>query len=183
MDFKTVTRKLLAGFSDAGVCYALIGGYAVGLWGVPRGTVDMDFLVQRDDMAKVHHLMESLGYEVRYTSENVSQYVSPLAIFGEIDFLHAFRDASLAMLTRSVTKTLFGDGVSIQVLLPEDLIGLKVQALSNDQKREAIDLYDVEMLMRLHGKTMDWELVESYFDLFEQVSLFEELKRRYRAPQ
>lgn len=181
MDFKTVTKMLLAAFSEEGVAYALIGGYAVGLWGVPRGTVDMDFLVRRDDMSKVHRIMESIGYEVRFASENVTQYVSPLAIFGEIDFLHAFRDASLGMLERSVEKTLFNDGLSIQVLLPEDLIGLKVQAFANDKTRAPIDMYDIEMLMKIHGKVLDWELIGEYFELFESSALYLELKRKYHA--
>jgi hypothetical protein len=179
LDFKTVTKKLLAEFAEESIPYALIGGYAVGLWGVPRGTVDMDFLVRRDDMGKVHKIMESLGYEVRFASGNVSQYISPIAMFGEIDFLHAFRNATLRMLERSVQKTLFGDGISIQVLLPEDLIGLKVQAFSNDNRRESVDMYDIETLMKIHGEVLDWELVGEYFKLFESTPLFEELKRKY----
>lgn len=183
MDFKTVTRRLVAAFSEQGIPYALIGGYAVGLWGVPRGTVDMDFLVPRDDMAKVHAIMESLAYEVVFASENVTQYVSPLATFGEIDFLHAFRPATLKMLTRAVEKTLFSDGVSIKVLLPEDLIGLKLQAFSNTQTRERLDMYDIETLMKIHGKLLDWELIAEYFDIFDLAQLFEELERKYHAPE
>lgn len=181
MDFRIVIKKILSAFAQEGVGYALIGGYAVGLWGVPRGTVDMDFLVRRDDMAKVHRVMESIGYEVRFSSENVTQYVSPLAIFGEIDFVHAFRQASLRMLERAVEKTLFNDGLSIKVLLPEDLIGLKVQAFSNDKTREPIDLYDIETLMKLHGEVLDWELVGEYFELFDSSPLFLDLRGKYCA--
>ena len=181
MDFKTVTKKLLSAFSDESVTYALIGGYAVGLWGVARGTVDIDFLVPRDEMAKVHRIMESLGYETRFASENVTQYVSPLTAFGEIDFLHAFRNASLSMLARSVEKMLFNDELTIKVLLPEDLIGLKVQAFTNDPTRERLDMFDVESLMSIHGKALDWELIGEYFSLFESSALFSELKRKYSA--
>lgn len=183
MNFKVVTRKLVAAFTEKDVAYGLIGGYAVGLWGVPRGTVDMDFLVRLDDMPKVHLVMQSLGYEVRFSSENVTQYQSTLGIFGEVDFLHAFRDASLRMLDRTVQKTLFQDGVSIPVLLPEDLIGLKVQAFSNDGSREPIDMYDIETLMRIHGAVMDWELIGGYFELFDATRLFDELKGKYHASE
>lgn len=182
MDFRAVTKNLVAAFTDEGISYALIGGYAVGLWGVPRATVDMDFLVRQDDMGKVNAIMESLTYEVAFASENVTQFVSPLAVFGEIDFVHAFRQASLGMLTRAVEKTLFSDGVSIRVLLPEDLIGLKLQAFSNNQTRERLDMYDIEMLMQIHGKTLDWELVRGYFEIFESLELFEKLKGKNHAP-
>lgn len=181
MNFQTVTRKLVAEFSQKGVSYGLIGGYAVGLWGVPRGTVDMDFLVRLDDMIKVQMIMEKLGYEVRFRSENVTQYQSASSLFGEIDYLHAFRDASLGMLQRTVTKSLFHDGVSIRVLIPEDLIGLKVQAFANDETREPIDMYDIETLLKIHHRTLDWELVGQYFDLFDSTPQFLELQRKYRA--
>jgi hypothetical protein len=179
LDFKTVTKKLLSAFSDENVSYALIGGYAVGLWGVARGTVDMDFLVNRDDMPKVHRIMEAMGYETRFASENVTQYVSALTLFGEIDFLHAFRTASIRMLDRAVEKKLFGEEVLIKVLLPEDLIGLKVQAFANNKTRERLDMYDIETLMSIHGVTLDWDLIGEYFSLFESSALFAELKRKY----
>lgn len=183
MDFRAVTRKLVAEFSQQKVAYGLIGGYAVGLWGVPRGTVDMDFLVRLDDMPKIQRIMESIGYEVRFSSENVTQYQSALGLFGEIDYLHAFREASLRMLQRTVTKSLFQDGVSIQVLIPEDLIGLKVQAFTNDENREPIDRYDIETLMKIHHRTMDWELIGQYFELFDSTPLFLDLKRKYHAAE
>jgi hypothetical protein len=179
LDFKTVTRNLLSAFSDEDVTYALIGGYAIGLWGVHRGTVDMDFLVRQDDMFKVRRIMEAMGYEIRFASANVTQCISPLTVFGEVDFLHAFRDASLRMLERAVEKKLFGAELSIKVLLPEDLIGLKVQAFANDARRERLDMYDIEALMSLHGKILDWELIGEYFNLFESSELFSELKRKY----
>ena len=57
----------------------------MGLWGGSRSTVDLDFLIYRDDMTKVHGIMSGLGYELRHHSEYVSQYLSPLDTFGEID--------------------------------------------------------------------------------------------------
>ena len=56
MNFKLVIEKLITAFKDAEIRYALIGGFALGLWGVPRATVDIDFLVNKDDMGKVNEL-------------------------------------------------------------------------------------------------------------------------------
>ena len=55
-------------------------------------------------MGKVDGIMLGLGYECKYRSENVSQYTSPFEIFGEVDFLHAFRTPSLSMLERAEGK-------------------------------------------------------------------------------
>lgn len=152
-------------------------------WGGPRGTVDIDFLVLRDDMDKVDLIMRGLGYECRYKTENVSQYLSPLEIFGEVDFLHAFRSASVRMLERSVERRVFEGAALIKVLRIEDLIGLKVQAVANDKRREVFDMTDIEVLMKRHGNELDWPLIEEYFALFGFHKLFEELKEKYGCHQ
>ena len=41
----------------------------------------------------------------------------------------------------------------------------------------------IETLMKLHGKSLDWELVRQYFKLFDLTPLFAELERKYHAPQ
>ena len=98
MDFKIVLEKLVSAFDKMDVRYALMGGLALGVWGVPRATVDIDFLIRRDDLEKVDRIMHDLGYECRHRSENVTQNISPLNLYGEVDFLHAFRSASNEML-------------------------------------------------------------------------------------
>ena len=176
MDFRTTLQKLVRAFVDEGIGYALIGGYAVGLWGVARGTVDIDFLVERDELERLDRIMTACGFALLHRSDNVSQYSSP---GGGIDFIHAFRRHAQAMLARAVERTIFAGEVTVRVLRPDDLIGLKVQAIANDPQRTALDRYDIEELLRLHGATCDWQLIEEYFALFDLQALFTELKNRY----
>jgi hypothetical protein len=183
MDFKLVLKNLLTAFSERNINYALMGGFAMGAWRVPRGTVDIDFLVDREDMEKVDAVMKGLGYECRYRSENVSQYISPLSVFGEVDFLHAFRTPSLAMLERAIVLRMFDGSISVRVLMMEDLIGLKVQAIANDKKRKAGDLADIESLMEARGDELDWSLVREYFSLFSMNDIFDELRSKYGKAQ
>lgn len=179
MDFKLVTEKLAAAFLQNKVQYALIGGYAVSLWGLPRATVDLDFLVRRTDMEMVREIVESLGYHCIHTSENVTQFDAADNALGEVDFLHAFRPASLAMLERAELKTVFDGQEPVPVILPEDLIGLKVQAIANKPSRMAIDKADIEGLMQLCGDQLDWQQVADYFALFDMTTLYLELKERH----
>lgn len=179
MDFKIVIESLLSFFQENNVRYALMGGFALGVHGVSRSTVDIDFLVHRDDLRKINDIMHELGYNCAYESENVSQFISPLKIFGEIDYIHAFRDISVKMLERADEKKIFNDTIPIKVLKVEDIIGFKVQAIANDESRKALDLGDIEALMALHGVSMDWDILEGYFSLFEMSELFMELKRKY----
>ncbi|MBC8412860.1 MAG: nucleotidyl transferase AbiEii/AbiGii toxin family protein [Nitrospira sp.] len=182
MDFRAVLRSVLDGFRSHSIRYALIGGFALGAWGVPRGTVDLDFLVHHDDMDSVDEVMKSLEYECRHRSENVSQYISPLQVFGEIDILHAFRTHSLEMLERAVVKEIFNGAERIRMVTIEDLIGLKIQAIVNDRSRMSIDMADIEALMEL-GIPLNWGLVEEYFTIFTMDDMYKDLKGRYTGDQ
>jgi Uncharacterised nucleotidyltransferase len=178
MKFRLVMEKLMTAFHGEGIRYALMGGFALGLWGVGRSTVDLDILVERKDVGKVDRIMLDLGYECRYKSENVSQYVSALNIFGEVDFLHAFREASLDMLGRAEEKAIFGNELSVSVLRPEDLVGLKLQAIKNNPAREQSDAADIESLLLLQKENLDWQLIGKYFKLFEMEDLLKRIRGR-----
>jgi predicted nucleotidyltransferase len=91
--------------------------------------------------------MTEMGYECCYQTENVSQYVSPLKVFGEVDFLHAFREITVEMLKKAEDREIFDGAITTKVLKIEDLIGLKVQAIANDESRKAKDLADIEALL------------------------------------
>ena len=179
MNLNLVTRKLLEGFLDKKIRYALIGGFALGALGIPRATIDIDFLVHYDDLPKIKELMEAYGYRCVFQTENVSQYISPLEIFGEVDFLHAFRKTSLAMLERAMEKEIFEESLKIKVLRPEDIIGLKIQSAANNEARANREYADIESLMVQYKDNLDWELVEEYFYIFDQRTLFEKLKKKY----
>ena len=178
MDFKLVLEKILTAFKEADIRYAMMGAVALGAWGIPRATVDIDFLDQRDEIEKVQRIITDKGYECHYKTENVSQYISPLKIFGEVDFIHAFRDASLGMFQRAEDKDVL-DGITVRVLKPEDLIGFKIQAIANNESRKNMDIADIESLMERFKDSLDWSLIEDYFKLFDFEELLRELKERY----
>ena len=138
MDFEKVLPLVLGEFKKRNIRYALIGGVAMAAWGVVRATVDLDYLVLAEDMGKIEEIMNNFGYRCVYKTDNVSQYVSDMKIYGTIDFLHAFREISCSMLERAVEKKVFNNRYEVKVLCPEDIIGLKVQALTNDTQREIL---------------------------------------------
>lgn len=179
MNFINITEQVLLLFRQENIHFALIGGYAVGLWGVSRSTVDMDFLIRRDDLDKLDRIMAAMGYDLRFRSENVSHFSAETAACGEMDFLHAFRPHSLEMLGRAVDRKIFGGKLRVKTLIPEDLIGLKIQAIANDPRREKWDLSDIEALLKIYCRELDWSLVGEYFAIFDQTPLFKQLRERY----
>lgn len=176
MDLRRVLETLLQDFRSEGVDYALIGGFALGLWGVQRATVDLDFLVHRDSLPAVDRIMGRLGYVCRYRTDNVSQFLAQDPLLGEVDYLHAFRAASVGMLADAIDLPVFGEALRVRVLRPEDLIGLKVQALHNDPRREPVDASDIRELMAMRGNALDWSRIEAYFALFERGALYRRLR-------
>jgi hypothetical protein len=179
MDFKKVIEIILKNFQAQAIDYAFIGGFALGALGIVRSTVDIDLLVQQKDLPKIDAILFAHGYRLGYRSENVSQYLSEVKPFGSIDLLHAFRQRALAMLRRARKIPVFEGQYEIPVVIPEDLIGLKLQAEMNDPKRKTLDDADIELLMERFHTSLDWQLVEEYFELFGVQEYFNRLKAKY----
>jgi len=176
VDFKQVLEKLLTAFREQDIRYALMGGFAIGLWGGSRSTVDLDFLVHRDDIQRIHSIVTALSYEIHHKTENVSQYTSSLKVFGGIDFIHAFRDASIEMLKRAVDKDILGGAIKIRTLIPEDIVGLKLQAIYNNPSRENIDMADIETLVSVNKENLNWELIQQYCSIFGMDDRYRKLR-------
>ena len=177
VDLKKALTLIAAQFENNDVRYAMIGGFAMGALGIPRSTMDLDFLVPADALGRVDAIMLAMGYKKVFFSENASQYVSPSAEMGEVDFLHAFRPLSMRMLAQAQTVPVFGKDVRIKVLKAEDVVALKLQSISNDPARLAKDNSDIEELMKF-GK-LDWGILKSYFELFGMGKRFLELRDKY----
>lgn len=177
MEFKKILFTLLKNFEENDIRYGLIGGFALIFMEIPRTTVDIDFLIHKDDLSKVQKIMENMGYKLVFRTENVSQYVGKTESLGEIDFIHAFRKYSLRMLERA--RTLEKEGLKIRVLIPEDIIGLKVQAMANAPSRKTRELSDIEAIIEKFKNKIDWSIVEEYFKIFNLQDEFKKLKEEH----
>ncbi|MGI9056429.1 MAG: hypothetical protein ACR2F2_11575, partial [Pyrinomonadaceae bacterium] len=59
-EFQSLIKRLNTGQIE----YAVCGGWAVAIHGVPRATVDIDLLVLSENLAEVWKIAEDLGYWV-----------------------------------------------------------------------------------------------------------------------
>jgi hypothetical protein len=180
MDFEFVLSRLLDGFDRLKIRYGLMGGFALGALGAPRTTGDLDFLVHRDDMRRVHDLLTGLGYRRIHHSENLSQYLGESIVWGHLDFLHAFRELAVEMLGRAREKPIFSGSRGIRVLTPEDIIGLKVQCIANAPKRREKELADIKALALANPK-MEWKRVQQFYRLFDMDADYRALRRELEA--
>jgi len=178
MDFETVLKKLIGFFKKNNINYALIGGFALGLYGVVRSTNDLDFLIDKKHEKTLKDFMARNGYSIIYESENVVQFENTESLLGSVDFLYSFRKPSQEMFKRAVKKNVFDGAIALNVLIPEDIIGLKLQSLTNDSEREIFDLGDIKELMKINSK-MRWDIIKKHFELFGRKELFQKLKSDY----
>ena len=155
-------------FKRENIDFALIGGFALQAVGLTRTTKDVDLLILSDDAQKVKDILLKKGYELIYESEDVFNFVSRDSELGRIDFLLAHRKYSLEMLHRAPEMPVLGGKFKTKVLKIEDLIGLKVQATSNDPKRINQDITDIKSLIRDNRDSLDVDRIREYFKLFDR---------------
>lgn len=185
MNFAQVISAVCGQLDTAGVRYAVIGGFAMALRGVQRATMDLDFILMLEDLEVADRILTGCGYRCAFHSENVSHYIAADGAWGRIDILHAFRGPSLGMLRRA-ERVPAGAGLTLPVVVIEDIIGLKVQALVNDPTRALSDWHDIQLLIELareQKSPLDWELLEDYLRVFNLDGKLAELKSWYGATQ
>ncbi len=175
---ESLLGRLLREFERRKTRYALIGGFALGAHGAPRATLDLDFLVHKDDMPGVHEFLTATGYHRIHHSENVSQYDMG-GPWGAIDFIHAFRPLALDMIVHAISKDSSLVGLPLKVVRAEDLIGLKVQSLANNPARRHKELADIEALLDARSD-VDWTRVREFFVLFGLTDSYSELEARFK---
>jgi hypothetical protein len=179
MDLRSVLERLTRELRDAGIDHALIGGLALATHGVVRATADLDLLVDGDRSDDVHRILTGLGYDCLHRSEHAANYASDDPERGRVDFLFARREYGRAMLLRARPDANRSDD-SPPVVDAADLIGLKVQASSNDPGRRRLDLADIQRLLK-RAPELDLDRVREYFRLFDREkeleALLEEIRR------
>jgi thiamine biosynthesis protein ThiC len=67
----------------------------------------------------------------------------------------------------------------VRIAQPEDVIGLKVQAIFNDPDRKAQEQSDIERLMSLYRRKLDWERIEESYGVFDFAAEPKKLRERF----
>lgn len=142
-------------FDRLGIPYAIMGGWAVRLYGLPRPTYDIDFTISldRDSLPRLYREVAKIGLTVpdQFLAGWVDSVADmPLVKFRlyvagkgiDVDIFLAESEYQRSILDRRRVHDL--DGMSISFVSPEDLILLKLIA---GRSRDLGDIEDV-MLAR-----------------------------------
>ena len=176
MNLKKVIKILVTRFHNKDIEFVLTGGLALSTMGIFRFTKDIDFLVYQESKDLIHDIMTDLTYQKQeFSTEEIFSYWSPIKALGQVDYLFARRKYTKAMMRRAKKSPVFDGKYQIKTILPEDLIGLKIQAISNDPgNRLPVDAPDIQRILQIKAREIDMELVRMYFELFDKEDLLDE---------
>jgi predicted nucleotidyltransferase len=146
---------LNAFFTREDIPYALIGGYAVAVWGEIRATKDIDLLCHAADIRRINEGLKRAGFKFEHRTGDVDDPVSDVVrielgdslVTCVVDVLAGIRGAPAGVLDRCVWIQI--EGNSVPVVSAEDLVVLKLLAGS------VRDLEDARSILHLHGDRLD----------------------------
>jgi hypothetical protein len=156
-------------FRSEKIPFALIGGFALGAYGIAKATADVDFMADGSRHEDIVKKFKEKGFSLSFDSTEILQFCGP----GHVDVLLANRPLSKAMIQNAkIDKEL-----QVPVADAEDIIALKIQAYTNEYSRELRDKADIVDIIRIK-KDLDWQRVKNYAKLFQKEEELEDLKRR-----
>jgi len=156
-DIEQVAAEFVRFFEKLGIDYAMIGGFAVRVYALPRPTWDFDFVarIPEGKLSQLIQLAEQEGYQVDEVfksgwKDQVQQMPTvKFKLFietGKVDVDIFFSDtAFLEHLLQRRTKA-NAEGLDAYVISVEDLILMKL--LANRRKDQA----DIEDILLIQGR-------------------------------
>lgn len=173
MEYKKVLAAILAELEKHNIPYAIVGAVAMGFWGVRRDTVDIDILVKAADREKVIAFMKGIGYDHMIASNFADQFGHLMKEMGLVDFLYTKREQGI--IEDGKTFKGVNKDIDVRVAMPEDLIGLKLDAIKNNPKRELQDWADIQAIVEVLGDNLDWTKIRNYCNLLDVEEVYEKI--------
>jgi hypothetical protein len=84
-DLDEELRRLRDAFDKQKIDYAVCGGIALGIHGMPRFTVDIDILIRADDAENALKAAEMLGFQIRARPMSFSRGATEMRRISKID--------------------------------------------------------------------------------------------------
>lgn len=175
MNFGTVLGVVSSFLDKQEYRYAVIGAVAIAAYGLPRTTVDLDFVVEAPAQDDLIRFLESCGYQTLHRSSGYSNHRHPDPTWGSVDFVYVGGETSQDLFAAARLSQGPG-GLSMPLPKPEHLAALKVLAMKNDPSRVLQDMADIGFLINLPG--VDRHEIRGYFDRHGMKDRFDELKEK-----
>lgn len=136
--------EVVKSLDQSGIDYALVGGLAVGVWGAPRATKDIDLLIRPEDLARAKECVRLVGYQLealpmQFSDGMKMQRVSKVGSgqLMTVDFILV--NASLEPAWQSRTRRAT-DVIALSVISRDALIAMKLAAGRPQDQADVIKL-------------------------------------------
>jgi len=147
MNYSTIFHLISELSNKSGVSCVLIGGFAVNYYKVTRQTLDVDFLITKDDFNKISVELEKAGFKLEDVRDVFARFTGNEYYLMDIDFM--FVDSGTLEKIIKSGREIFIARQKFIVPSLNNLIALKLHALKYNQKmREYKDLPDIINLIR-----------------------------------
>ena len=149
MDYSKVFHLIAKASKKSAVPCVLIGGFAINFYKVTRDTLDVDFLITKEDFAKIKDALLGAGYAEEFATDVAVRFSNKKEAV-DIDFM---------IVDKATREKIIKDGKEIEVVgekltIPSinHLIALKLHAIKHNQKNRIWkDLPDIIRLVKMNG--------------------------------
>lgn len=174
MDIGAALREVTEYLERNRYRYAVIGGVAMIMYGLPRTTLDLDLVVESSIQDDLVRYLESIGYQTLHRSSGYSNHSHSDPSRGSLDFVYVQGDTR-ARLFAGCRLSRGPGGLDVPIPRPEHLAALKVLAMKNDPGRTFQEMSDIRFLLNL--PKVDRQEVHSYFQRHGLEERFRDLER------
>jgi len=147
MDYSSVFELMSELTEKQGVSCVLVGGFAINCYKVTRQTVDVDYLITKEEFDEIRPFLKKAGYHENFTEEAFIRLNNKKAMFMDLDFVLVDKE-TLDQIIKSGKKIKIAD---YEFTIPSlrHIIALKLHAIKNDPKaRKFKDLPDIINLIK-----------------------------------
>jgi hypothetical protein len=133
-------------FEESQIPYAVIGGLAVAIYGYPRYTEDLDFVVLEVDIPKIKIILQQLEYildngRLPFPSVGMTFYRMGKFVGSHVLSIDLLMEVANSTIWKTRRRVAYGD-LEISVISKESLIEMKRKS------ERAKDKQDVEALLQ-----------------------------------
>lgn len=150
MDFSHALHEVGRELDRLGARWALVGGLALGCYGIVRSTVDLDLLTESWAGDELVAWLERNGWQTLHRASGYSNHLHTEPRLGRIDVVYVAVPTAEKLFALAQVRPGPG-GQAVRVPSPEHLVAMKVLAIKNDPSRTFQDLADIRNLLLLPG--------------------------------
>ena len=167
---ETFLRNVLSALGRAEIAHMLTGSLASSMWGIPRATNDIDFVINpiREELFTLARLFREVG--LYFPLERIDEAFDNRSDVNVIDFSNGWkadliirkdREFSITEFRRRLETTV--EGMHLHIATPEDVVIAKLEwwTISPSERQ----LNDVVGVLQVQADNLDFPYIQRWIEL------------------